>query len=430
VGKRKVVRNGRRRLTGIDTPLYRGGPIGPAPAPTATLGKRREGVMERPFKGKRLRFGNKQTSYGPMSFRKARFGRGRRVTVKKLQRMTMTAAILRFQGVKRYGLLSNTAINAGPTEAAGASDMQENKVDLSGSNGQPGFFRLRNTNSAESNTVGVTDEMPLHVYDLTVCPNKTGNPVNGYTLGFIQDSQTARPTFGTIQGLNPLGQTATGYNFEYTTVPVTGDAGTGVVTPQCKAKYIKHEWFDIRLLVYGQRQFTTYYDIMIVRFNEDYLAPEQTVFPVSDTEADNKRLAFWQAMVKNITYNPLLPGHSSAFNGMKVIRRYRCVLDSSSQDSADRTPAHKVFKIFFRDGVIRNYDYGSRPHTQLTHIDGPNYSQNIRINDLNDTPMPKGRLYLIVRASNTTPETDTEDMDGQPSYDLVIRKKIRFEPFQ
>lgn len=436
VGKAK---GSRRRLTGsnIVTPAYAPG-MGPRPAVSSSGGgaSSSAGRGIRPMKRRRigpvmrrLRMGQRVEVGGQMTFRKARFGRGRRVTVKKLQRMTMTTAILRFQGLKRYGVLNPTAINAGPTEAAGAADQQENKVDLSGAGGVPGYYRLRNTNIGELGTNGTVDEMPLHIYDLTVCPNNSGRPVNAWSLGFEQQTNSAKPVFGTLTGQTPNASVDVGFNFEYTTVPVSGDAGTGNITPQCKAKYIKHEWYDIRLLVYGQRQFTTYYDIMVVRFNEDCLVPDFNVTG-AESELDVKRTSFWQAMVKNITYNPLIPGHARAFNGMQVLRRYRCVLDSSSQDNADRTPAHKVFKIFMRDGVIRNYDYGSRPHTSITNIDGPQYMQNVRINDLNDRPLPKSRTYLVIRASNTVPEDDTQDMDGQPSYDLVIRKKIRFEPFQ
>lgn len=409
---------------------FRGGP-----APSLPQGRR---ITTRGATGTRTKRKSKTKNtrggYGEVTTMRMRHGRRKRLTVAKLQRLTMTTAVLRFQGLKRYGLFADAAIDEGPNEAAGVgNDLTKDQVALTG--GCPGYFILKNGTAVD--TINVTgDTYPMHVYNLTRVPNLVTTATVGREM-IISNSTTAGVgdflASTVLVGQSPTGAPSGVWWMESMSPSGTNDTTTNNIQPIMRSKYVKTEWFDIRMICYGQRQMATFYDIMLVRFDDSTLIPDIGITEITnlDTQRRNARNALYQTLVRNITFNPILPGASNAVRGMKVMKRQRFLLPASMSDETDRTPAHKIVKFFYKDETIRNHEWGVRSVAPATNVDGPNFAQNLRANDMSDDPHPKARVFLLVRASNTMVDAAVdEDMDGLPSYDIVIRKKIRYEPGQ
>lgn len=433
VGRRGTGRTGRGlkgvTAAGYGSARFASGMAGMAAGMAANrlAGKRRSIPMSQARRVRR-RASNKPSGSGPLTRSWRKIGRKRKLTVRGLQRLSMISAILRYQGLKRYAVNSTVAIDEGVAEAVGAPDLT-----LAGTSNSsyPGYFVLQNlTQSDTINIVG--DVYPLHITCLTSMPNVVTNGHNLHMEMQMRNTATAGVTdmeFAPLNGQLPTGTPTIYWQYEYASPPVSSDATVNNIQPNARSKMIEHQWFDIRFILYCQRQAPTMYDIMLVTFADECLDPQLTNAQVVALPAEQRaqRNALWQGLVRNITYNPILPANPYSFKGMRVIKRQRVTLQASSTDDADRTPDHQIVRWFVKDYRARNYNYGTRSLRSATAVDGPNYIQDLRVNDLQDECHPKQRMYLMIRATNTSPEDALlSDMDGTPSYDMVIRKRVTY----
>lgn len=395
-----------------------------------------KGSSRRKFAGRtttrKRRGGSNTVIGGELTTARRRMGRYKKLTVNKLREMAASSAILRYQGINRYGALAATAIDEGLQEAVGNPDLTTSGVTNAG---YPGYFVLNN--AVASDAVSTTgDTFPLHICCLNSVPNAslTTNHMQELTTGNTATADVTDMLFNasTIAlGQTPEGGTSSRWNYEKLVSPgsFTDPIPGSRIDFFIKSKYIQHMWYEMRFLLYGQRQSPTIYDVMLVKFRDECLAPELTAAQIAalPSEQRQSRNALWQGLVRNISYNPILPAAPKAFSGLRVIKRQRFIIQASMTDEADRTPHHKIVKWFYKAGVNQDYDYSSLGQARASTIDAANYTQQIAVSNMQNVPHPKARLYLMIRATNTTPAAAQEDMDNTPSYDLCIRKKIYFQ---
>jgi hypothetical protein len=344
---------------------------------------------------------------GELSYVKSRGGRRRGLGVNKLQLMSLARTNLRFQGVNRMNNSVPVPINADGTVALLP----------------PGYYKL----SLAPNGAG-NQAFPLHVYDLTVVPNTTNT---NYSVAHrMQISDTGNIVWQNMNGTDPSGTFVSHYSVESQTMPRQSDGQAVLPVSGFATKYIRHEGFDIRLNAYGARAQPTWYDIMIVRFNEDHLVPlvNTTDVLAANTEDQHAYHAMYQQLVKSLAFNPIMPGIRNASKGMHVLKRVRFQIAPSSTTEVDRNPSAKIVKLQYNDFRTRNHSWGPAAFSSDAAVNSASYPVDpAAAFPFRDVPQEKARLFLIVRASNTTPivEGTTETADNTPSYDIVIRKTIR-----
>lgn len=386
----------------------------------STLTSRRKFAGTKSTKKKRL-----AAPSGQMTFVTKKGGRFRSMTVPKLLSLGVQKRILRMQGVNRMGgWLTRTAADQDVNILGGAG---VNPLQGTTEFPLPGFYGMYNS----PNAVG-TQSFPLYVADLT-CFANSGVLTNVLWRMTVDDAGSVGWTAVGAQNTSGAGTQATasaGNNVWYVEDGVT----SGITLNNFK--YVQHDYFDIRACAYGARQQPTFYDFMIVRFEHDHLCPSTQSSPTRSFEEGYAYRALWQGLVKNLSYNTILPGTPGAFKGMKVLRRFRFTLPASDNDNSDKTPNWKVVKFFYKDYKIRDYAYGPEPLATDAAVNGADYVQQQNdATDYNNEPKAKARLFLIVRASNTVPQATTgaddgvdyDDCDVTPSFDLFIRKQIRHQ---
>lgn len=326
---------------------------------------------------------------GQFAVSRSVYGRPRRMTVRKLVKIGTGSTVDRFQGITRaYAATATRDATGVITSTTGG-----------------GSFYLANAPNAVGN-----QSFPLHVMDLTTAQTAS-SVLHELTIG-----DTGNPVFAALPGQTSTGTASNQWQVEY----LDNTLGTG---PQ--ARYRQHIWYDMRFLLYGATSQPTFYEIMLVKLLKDELAPigdDTYVGP----ENDNRR-AFWHSMVQRCAFNPIMPAHYNALRGLKVLKRQRVYLPPSSNDDLDVAPASKMVKWFIRDGRIRDYAYGGNSLNADTGINSSNFvvTSGTRIQDY---VHPKSRLYIIIRAMNTTQiDTTTDSNYNTPTYDMVVRRKVRYE---
>jgi hypothetical protein len=243
---------------------------------------------------------------------------------------------------------------------------------------------------------------------------------NGVAYSLYHDTTANTYRWLAVNGQGPGGTANANYFMEDNTSTMATTIGT---------RFIEHQWFDIRAVAYGTRTQPTYYDFMVVKFTRDYLQPclyaDETKLSVEEVGAMR---SFWAGLVKNISYNAIMPGQRDTFKGMTVLRRFRFTLQSSPTTDSDRNPNMRIVKLFQKHYQVGDYNWGKENTQNAAAVDSAQWVQNLSaVGDLRDAPNEKQRTFLIVRASNTTENaTANKDADNTPSFDLIIRKQVRF----
>lgn len=400
VRMRRGVRKGRRRLTSsVSTPIYVPGQGGFG-VRSGTLKRVRRSHASRLSGAKRRipavglrrvrRRLNSTAVGGDISF-KTKLWKRRRLGVKAaIKQLTKS----REYHIERLQLMNRmNAVNDGLT--------------------LPGAAALHNT--FDLNTGETT--CPLDLFDLTRVYNNAslGNPSVGFRLQ-ITDA-------GAVQwGIRPS-QTHDGTTNLNGQWAVERASKSGAVN----AQYITHEWYDIRLNLYGCNTQPTYYDVMLCQLT----SPEFDPFEATGA-AEGRRKMFYCGLVKTLMYNPINPGDNSWNKGFKVLRRYRKVIQPSSAfggtDTVDKNPHNHVLKIKYVPKRTLNYhQFAFAPATDTVALANQWVQTFQNPGLLQNTPLPRARMFLVVRALNTTPVSiGSATANNTPSYDFMIRRKITY----
>lgn len=283
----------------------------------------------------------------------------------------------------------------------------------------PGYYAIGKGIVADS-----TYTMPMYIMDLTRYPNGPVNTTFGsnclYQLRF-------GPSGGPNFDERPT-QIATGA-FGSTSKWILERANNTL-----RASYhLQHMWYDIRLKLYGCRKQPVTYDIMLVRFTEDYLVPDYNV--TASTGPLNvdliTRNQFWQQFCRSATLNTILPQSQGWSRGLRVLRSARYNLTAALSNDLDRVPESVDLKWFVKDSRVLRYSQNQSAYQNQTDINSTGWIQNQDSSFIEDPSSQKARTFLIIRATDMTQTlpgstgATRDDMDDTPSFDFCVRRKTR-----
>lgn len=396
----EVARNVARRV-GVRGAAATGAALAGAGGVSKYLGRKRKANGASSSASRRRVSYNASGEYGGRIKRNLRIGPQRRMGLheRRLQKISTCVRILRFQGVNpmNRGALPETL---------------------------PGWFVMNNAAVSGTDT---GRQCPIRIISLTNTINNGSsgagpmfrlNVDDAGALSFLQEAGRA---------VNSISGTSTEFQVEYKDLSVNSDVGS---------RYVQPEWHDLRFLFYGAKNQPTVYDIMIVKFREDYLDPLENV---GSTREASDRQSFWTGLIHPMMFNPIIPNDSGSYQRSKynVIHRTRITIQPTLNTELDPTPASKQFNLFIKDGKVYDYKYHADTwvatagppalpqiddalNTDFFAVDpnGPGFE------DYSNQPAPRARVWMIIRALNTTP-TNTPNANNTPSFDFVYRKKER-----
>lgn len=285
----------------------------------------------------------------------------------------------------------------------------------------PGAFSIGKGNSSSALSQLT---MPLYIVDLTRVPNGPNGPTNG--TGCIQQlriGDAGNPTFNErpTQNSNGVFTSNAQYDWEKTN-------GNGSIN----ATLMQHLWYDVRLKLYGARKQAVTYDVMLVRFKQDYIVWDGVAQNAQDGAT---RTQFWQSIARSQIVNTILPKTSGWMDYVTILRRKRLNLPASSSDDLDKSPQSVDFHWFIRDTRILKYSQNNNVFTEDIAVDGTGWNVEFsnassgNFNQINDPHHFASRTFLLIRATDMTSVRNTgDDMDDTPSFDICVRRKTRFFP--
>lgn len=251
-------------------------------------------------------------------------------------------------------------------------------------------------NTSTTTTTG-TLSVPVHLYDLTACPNVINNvkvdPAIGWFPKFSNPTDTG--TLSWTTGATMQVENITGANSIVDNYPGANDT---------------LDWVSARMLFYAPTQRASRIQVDVVQIKDTRLVPDAT------TGVSQFATAFWQAMAKRYAYNPLEQGDSRYQKYLKVLDSKTFIMESKESTEAVNTHM-KELNLFYR--LNRRCTYNWEDQDKMAML-----SQEGQYN--NDTNMktqvhPRARIFLMIRAQagNSTAQTTTL----HPTYDIVIRTK-------
>jgi len=351
----------------------------------------------RPMKRRRIvkRTGGGQG--GQLTSTKIKYGAKRTIKPARFVREATDYIIQRYQGVNRLNYL--TADTAGQF---------------------PGYYPMYFVNSS---TTDQNSKLPVHIIALNR-NQKTAENAFHRELQLTNSNATLNSN-DQFQWLPLAGQGWNSDNTPTTVIDFVTEHDQKVVFDSNAAvkgqPRIRAVYYDIRLMLHGCRTQPTVWDIMYVSFTNELVGMFSNGGALNDD--------MWKGFVKDIVYNPIMPGHPGSMKYMKVHRKWRYTIQPSVNTDLDTNPESKMVKLFIRDGRILDY---SQPHiadgtfnNDEDAILGAVYSRDNANSETYDDPMWKHRRFLIIRAMNTTAVTAAASTRANtPSYDLVYRRRL------
>jgi len=370
--------------------------------------------------------------------------RGRKNVMKKRRsRSIRRPRMKRSTSRKRVGMRRGRPLRT--TNLRSANEYAVSKIPSRGPTRTPlsflrewgvGYRILRFQNIARQNAVNTTTTPPGSNYLLNFddgdvrkatvdiyCLTSTNNDIDqtyqvGFSLNFTE--LTGQVNWQPITGELPSGirdNSVVRYQTEYCSTYANIDY----------LSKISIRWIDVRLLLYGARTQPTTYEILVVRFKTDYLAPR-----VNGHEGDGQHYAdytvFWQNMAKKLMFNSIVPGQRTTDENtaMTVIKRVKVVIQPALTTEEDKNPNSRVIRMFIPDGRMLSYQHAGRPTVDGVAVTDDSWMPVNRdaTQPLNTPKSVKARTYLIIRAVNTTNTAATAL--NTPSYDICLRKKEAF----
>lgn len=296
--------------------------------------------------------------------------------------------------------------------------------------------------SLQTGLVGTQMECPVHLFDLSGVPQPRTDgtdedrrlyfPATQYVLNFTSDTDagivdwkyysndaTQVSALGAIdastitqsgrRNFYPLNTTSGGWVPGANTV--NEDFGVG------SKSFL--ESFNAKILAYSCRGHPTKFQIQLVQLHED----------VQPYQISERATAFWQAVAKEYSYNPIEKQNSHLLKKyMKIMKSVTFVLDSPVKNN-DSDLDSRVRQIDFKGFLNRkvNYKWGYNTDTiGMTNLDT---FENAIAGDsqIQFHPHPNARVYLMIKAMCpfNGPEGGVGALATAASYDISLDVKHR-----
>lgn len=363
-----------------------------------------------------------------------RKGRNKKLTLRRLaqlSRIGRQSIVVRYQSAYEAWTPQDDGFGAGKTSYG------RNKL----------FHHLNTTANGGNGELW----LPMHVYDVTSFGNyqgaafgwetpQVGQAIIGNTSGF--DLLFKPPVAGT----NPDG-TNTGSTLwqpENVFAPLTS-------TDNSPWRSSLLRWVDIKLLLYGRRDYPTRFRISLIQIPDDVVNWGTEGYTSSEPVA----VQHVQNVMQPFLVNPVLSGNSR--NGVtkwKTLMFEDFVLHADNANNGTSCNNTKLVKFFWRANRIQRYDWrdgdrlradalgdGTAPGALGKAGDiGANIDWIQTATDMQRTVHPKARVYLVIQSMATyTTGTgdpapfqavgDTEfSWTNVPAYDICMRVKHEINP--
>lgn len=291
------------------------------------------------------------------------------------------------------------------------------------SNFFPGYYQIGKGVSAGAGNM----LMPLYICDLTRINNVSGQPTEAFQRLFIGDN--GNPGFASVTAQLPTGVDTTSASFLLESYESN--------QPSFVCKNVQPRWYDIRMKLYGARKQSVTYDVMLVQFPDEWLIPNISTTAAPSIYDSAHRAQFWQQIARSCITNTIFPQLADWWKGLKVLRQRRFVLPASSSTDLDVNPESVDFKLFVKDTRVIGYRTDQVYYAADTEIDSmkwtPSGINSANSASTNDPVNYRKRTFLIIKATDMTATKSgagdqQDDMDDTPSFDFVVRRKLRLLP--
>lgn len=314
--------------------------------------------------------------------------------------------------------------------------------------GSSGYFRM--WNNWNQNLNGEV-RLPWHIYDVTgvIQYNNTGTaaytyPQLGYETAIVPSSNTVR--FDAIRG-DKVDATTPNYSWLIERSPYMQATANALGVPGNKSVL---EWVDVKLLLYGQTDSITKFEIALIQMDDEdwcpgnqdgHLCATSGTDPFNagtSSEAKNDQEYFnWITdWMRPWTYNPIATSTNSlrgAPKRMKFLKRYECTLYPKSTIVSDTdTPATHEYRLFWRANRACNYSWKDNAVSTTRDTAAEVMADTMRAATYTASNFvhPKSRVFLSIRSNNrvttqagAVPNHISASAAGAASYDLSLRVK-------
>lgn len=257
--------------------------------------------------------------------------------------------------------------------------------------------------------------LPVHVWDITACPNAVNNVTQYPNAGvaLLQQTGNACATL-TLKSQADGGGTLnhTQWDFEN-------------ISGQDAQPYRKqfHYWTQIKLNLYGVRKRSTRFLVQLIQLKD------VTADFFNAAATNNEKRKVYDYLAKPLMYNNLQQGDPQTKNDIKILKSYECILGPTMLDEygGENTQPHiQTVNWFVKHNRIRRYDW-RRDNPGVINSDAAWDEEAGAGHDLRIDP--KYRVYLVIRALCPERRTVTDllvdaDPISEPSYDYLIRNKF------
>lgn len=261
---------------------------------------------------------------------------------------------------------------------------------------------------AMNNTFAANDVMPIRMFELTAIPvlkadvGNTGvgsivQPYFGYTIDLDSDKT---PRVSEIQ------TTASQYNvWEKGVGDSTGwnDSNMGTY------KKVFMRWVEARLNLYQVKKVPLKYTLMLVRFKDRQLVPEQ-IKVGGQISMSNSAKNFYTRLIKPYINGSITSSDATLLrNGMEVLQKKTIIMPEKNDSDSDYIKKTQVVMRYNLDRIC-SFEWSNGLVQATTNIAVPITSDPeagiVRNIVWNDRLKPENRVYLIVLCDSIYHRTD------------------------
>lgn len=269
------------------------------------------------------------------------------------------------------------------------------------------------------NPVGASEHyMPMHVYSLNCVRQQDAIPQPARVLYY--DSANKVWKWLVEAGLGGATEAAPDSNLQ-----VFKEAPVGYLD---RRPCLYHEYTHIKLNLWGAKSKPVKYQIDVVRPLTEHVSP----FEISpNTAMSNEGAQCCEEMIKQFTFNPIARLNHYINKKFKVVKSATFVIAPNSLDDGDADANVKTVDWFLRVNRITRFDkitegdYGG-VNTIETIDEVKAVTEDHTNTPLSVFPRTRDNLFLIVRASDYSPESSVFNTNIHASYDIDFRSKFSY----
>lgn len=285
--------------------------------------------------------------------------------------------------------------------------------------------------------------LPFYLFDLTCVKNTyddDGNVYNPCPFTRLVANDSIKYHWETTNGVvSDNSSNYKGWLDERSSYPTQA-----VVRPSWTANSKQFiEWADIRLMLYGSRQYPSWVWVEIWQFTDEQYCPTakaidmnsvtnlETVItePPATGEEFNQYQQFWGGQVDSLLASPLASRDLKEYSTSRMVRKKfskKFMFQPTSTTESDVAGHQVEFSLRHQINKICNYVENPVDHsdTLRVNMDNPNCWNHYNRDMYSPFCNGKGREYLVIRGFAPTALGSTgSDANNAVSFDLMVRRK-------